>query len=60
MRQDEAEETRGPRPEKREARRYEPPAIEWEEPLTAVAQMAAACAKFPMADPQCSTNPQAS
>ncbi len=34
--------------------RYEAPAIEWEEPLEAVARFAAACEKFAVADTQCS------
>lgn len=33
--------------------RYEPPAIQWEEPLEAVARFAAACAKMPSQSPQC-------
>lgn len=40
--------------------RYEPPVIEWEEPLAAVAKLGAACAKFPVGDPQCAFNPAAS
>jgi len=40
--------------------RYEAPAIEWEEPLEAVARFAAACDKLPLSDSQCSEGSQAS
>lgn len=36
-----------------EAPRYEPPAIEWEEQLHAVARFAAACARRPAESPDC-------
>ena len=39
---------------------YEAPAIEWEEPLEAVARFAAACDKLPLSDSQCSEGSQAS
>ncbi len=49
------DETQGrERPAPGEPPRYEAPAIEWEEPLEAVARFAAACEKFAVADTQCS------
>lgn len=39
---------------------YDPPAIEWEEPLGTVARFAAACGRLPLGDLQCEVNPATS
>jgi len=42
-----------PTPTPSEPPRYQPPGIEWEEPLEAVARFAAGCAKVPLQSGDC-------